>query len=131
MKWGCEASRSMGKRFIREGRFAPRRMQLSRIPRALGRALLAWIRGRSYFEVLTAIVSIAVVALLGVIAVVLFIVAEPSIRTFGIGFLGGTVWDPVAGIFCAAPFLYRTPGASGVALLLGGPTRLGIATFLS
>jgi len=121
----------MGKRFIREGRFAPRRMQLSRIPRALGRALLAWIRGRSYFEVLTAIVSIAVVALLGVIAVVLFIVAEPSIRTFGIGFLGGTVWDPVAGIFGAAPFIYGTLVTSAIALLLGVPISLGIAIFLS
>src|SRR5438445_13620172 len=105
MKWGCEASRSMGKRFIREGRFAPRRMQLSRIPRALGRALLAWIRGRSYFEVLTAIVSIAVVALLGVIAVVLFIVAEHYIRTFGIGFLGYDVWDPVRGTIRATHVL--------------------------
>ena len=121
----------MGKRFIREERFAHERMRLLEIPRGLGRALRAALGGHSPFEVLTAVVSIAVVALLGLIALILLLAAGTSIGAFGFGFLGGGVWDPIGEVFGAAPFVYGTLITAALALLLGVPISMGIAMFLS
>ncbi len=88
--------------------------------------------GDSLFQWLAGGVAVAVVALLALIVVVLFIVADDSIRTFGIGFLNGTIWNPVPPeIFGAVPFVYGTLVTSALALLFGVPISLGIAIFLS
>src|SRR5207247_607260 len=62
---------------------------------------------------------------------ILFVAAEESVQTFGFGFLGGTVWDPVSQVFGAAPFIYGMLVTSALALVLGVPISLGIAIFLS
>src|SRR5256712_4464934 len=76
-------------------------------------------------------VSFSILGLLALIASILFVAAEGSVRTFGFGFLGGTVWDPVSQRFGAAPFIYGMLVTSALALLLGVPVSLGIAIFLS
>jgi len=102
---------------------------------------IAWGRGRhpaaatlgdSLFQWLSSGVALALIGLLILIAIVLFVGAEESLRRFGVGFLSGAIWDPVPPeVFGAAPFVYGTLVTSALALLFGVPISLGIAIFLS
>jgi len=72
-------------------------------------------------------------AILGVTALVawqLFIHSRLAQARFGLGFLSGTTWDPVAERFGAWPFLYGTLVTSAIALILAVPLGLGTAIFL-
>jgi phosphate transport system permease protein len=103
-----------------------------RISRGRARVLSGATLGDLFFEWGSTIVALGVIALLGLITVVLFLAAEDSIRTFGVGFLSGTVWNPVSPqVFGAAPFVYGMLVTSGLALFLGVPISMGIAVFLS
>jgi len=106
-------------------------LRLQVVRRRLLRSIEPGALGDSLFHWLTGVVAVGVVALLGLIAVVLLIAAQQSIRTFGVGFLTGTRWDSVADIYGAAPFVYGTLVTSAFALLLGVPISLGVAIFLS
>ena len=106
-------------------------LRLQIVRRRLLRSIEPGALGDSLFHWLTGVVSVGVVALLGLIAVVLLIAAQQSIRIFGFGFLTGTRWDSVADIYGAAPFVYGTLVTSAFALLLGVPISLGVAIFLS
>ncbi|HLE53861.1 MAG TPA: phosphate ABC transporter permease subunit PstC [Thermoplasmata archaeon] len=88
--------------------------------------------GDSIFHLISGITAIGVLGLLVLITVILFLAGNNSIRTFGFGFLAGTVWDPVPPeVFGAVPFVYGTLVTSGLALLFGVPVSLGVAIFLS
>ncbi len=90
---------------------------------SLGDSLFLWFSGG---------VAVAVVGSLALIVAVLFVLADESIRTFGVGFLNGTTWNPVPPeVFGAVPFVYGTLVTSALALLFGVPISLGIAIFLS
>src|SRR3989475_274778 len=106
-------------------------LRLQVVRRRLLRSIEPGALGDSLFHWLTGIVAVGVVALLGLIAVVLLIAAQQSIRTFGFSFLAGTRWDSVADIYGAAPFVYGTLVTAAFALLLGVPISLGVAIFLS
>jgi phosphate transport system permease protein len=54
-----------------------------------------------------------------------------SREKFGLSFLHGRVWDPVAGEFGSLPFLYGTLVSSALALLIAVPLGVGAAVFLS
>src|SRR5206468_2456170 len=81
------------------------------------------------FEGLSTFIALAVVGLLVLITVILYLAAAESIRTYGLGFLSGGVWDSVSQRFGAAPFVYGMLVTSALALLLGVPVSLGIAIF--
>jgi phosphate transport system permease protein len=55
----------------------------------------------------------------------------PALREFGLSFLTSSVWDPVRGVFGAAPAIYGTIVSSILALVLATPLALGVAIFLS
>jgi phosphate transport system permease protein len=55
----------------------------------------------------------------------------PALSRFGFGFLTSSDWDPVNGIFGAAPAVYGTIVTSIVALIIATPLALGVAIFLS
>ena len=57
--------------------------------------------------------------------------AWPAITRFGFGFLWRSVWDPVAGVFGAAPMIFGTIASSLLALLLAVPLALGVAIYLT
>jgi len=57
--------------------------------------------------------------------------ALPSLRAFGLGFLTGREWDPVAERFGAFPYIYGTLVTSAIALALALPVGVGSAVFLS
>jgi phosphate transport system permease protein len=75
--------------------------------------------------------ALLLVLLVGAIAYVLAHESGPSIRAFGLRFWQTSTWDPVAGQFGAAPFIWGTMYSSILALLIATPVALGIAIFLS
>ncbi|HWC73901.1 MAG TPA: phosphate ABC transporter permease subunit PstC [Gemmatimonadales bacterium] len=94
-------------------------------------SLLATDRGdRVYRAVLTGL-ALALPALILIILGVLIIDAWPSLRRFGPTFLWTSIWDPVAGIFGAAPMIFGTLASSLLALLIAVPLALSVAIFLT
>lgn len=75
--------------------------------------------------------ALCVPLLLLLIAAVVTVAAWPALRTFGFSFLTSSRWDPVAGVFGAAPAIYGTIVSSFLALVLATPLALGVAIFLS
>ncbi|HKO15130.1 MAG TPA: phosphate ABC transporter permease subunit PstC [Gemmatimonadaceae bacterium] len=55
----------------------------------------------------------------------------PALRTFGLGFITSSEWDPVKLQFGAGPAIYGTLVSSALALLIATPLALGSAIFLS
>src|SRR2546430_12098194 len=98
----------------------------------VGRLVSADTLGDPLFQWFSTAVGFGVVGLLVVLTVILTLAAQDSIRTFGLGFLTGNVWNPVPPlVFGAVPFVYGTLVTSALALLFGVPISLGIAIFLS
>lgn len=75
--------------------------------------------------------ALAVPVLLLLIFVAVGIAGWPALRTFGLGFVTSSTWDPVAGVFGAAPAIYGTLVSSAIALVVATPLALGVAIFLS
>ena len=72
-----------------------------------------------------------VVALLILIALLLFVNSRLTWQTFGLGFITGTEWDPVAGIYGAFPFIVGTILAATIAVILAAPIGIFTAIYLS
>ena len=74
----------------------------------------------------------ALLLFLLVLAILLTLVwnSIPSLKAFGLQFIYGTTWDPVAGVFGALPFLVGTLLTSFLALLISVPFSLAISIFL-
>jgi phosphate transport system permease protein len=72
---------------------------------------------------------ILVLIILGVLAT-LILESMPSIKALGIGYLWGKVWDPVANIYGAMPFLIGTLLTSFIALIISIPFSYAIAIYL-
>ena len=75
--------------------------------------------------------GILVLILLGAIIVELFIGGLPTFRAFGVAFVWGDNWDPVAEEFGALVPVFGTVATSILALLLAVPVAFGIAYFLT
>ncbi len=75
--------------------------------------------------------GIFVLILLGAIIVELFIGALPAFRAFGVPFVWGANWDPVAEEFGALVPIYGTIITSILALMMAVPIAFGIAFFLT
>ena len=85
---------------------------------------------RLYRAALTGL-ALALPLLLVALVVELAVSAWPAIKRFGPAFLWTSVWDPVAGVFGAAPMIFGTLASSLIALLLAVPLALGTAIFLT
>lgn len=57
--------------------------------------------------------------------------AQLSLRTFGVGFLWSSAWDPVTEHFGAAPFLYGTAVSSLISLALASAIGIMAGVFLA
>jgi phosphate transport system permease protein len=75
--------------------------------------------------------ALVLVLLVVGIAGVLLYESRLSIEAFGLNFWLTSTWDPVAGDFGAAPFIWGTLYSSLLALTIATPVALGIAIFLS
>ena len=88
------------------------------------------VADRVYRIVLTALalmLPLLLVALVGE----LIASAWPALTRFGFRFLWTSVWDPVAGVFGAAPMIFGTIASSLLALVIAVPLALGVAIYLT
>ena len=92
---------------------------------------------RSFFSPDRAFHGLMLVAALAVLGVVGLIVVELIERSalawqkFGVHFLAGSEWDPVAGAFGALPFIYGTLVSSLIALAIAVPLAIAVAVFVT
>ncbi len=104
------------------------------VDRLRARAVEAGWRARlgdRLFRGVTFLLAAAVVLLLALMTLKLFEAARPAIEAFGVAFLYGADWDPVAESYGALPFIYGTLVSSALALLIAVPLSLGVAVFLA
>jgi len=87
--------------------------------------------GDVLFNALTVLASVLVLAVAVAIGYELWQNSALPRDKFGLQFLTGLDWDPVAEIFGALPFIYGTLQTSFLALLIAVPMGLGIAIFLA
>ncbi|HZY93900.1 MAG TPA: phosphate ABC transporter permease subunit PstC [Candidatus Bathyarchaeia archaeon] len=85
------------------------------------------------FKELLAIVSGAIIVIIGLTVLVLIQGSLTVLNQFGFSFLSGAKWNPVEGreVFGVLPYVLGTLATSGIAILLGVPISIGIAVFLS
>jgi phosphate transport system permease protein len=113
-------------------------------PQAIDRPLLRSGTGRSkahdarvsnlgdrvfYLTARTLATCVIVLALL--LVADLFRGSWESIRQFGLGFIVGTTWDPVARIFGTLPTIIGTLVKSAIGLLIAVPISIGSAVFIA
>ncbi|VVM08498.1 Phosphate transport system permease protein PstC [Methylacidimicrobium cyclopophantes] len=89
-----------------------------------------WILDKG-FGIVAVAMGISVFVLAGLLGWELYRGAEKAISRYGMAFLTGSQWDPVAGRFGALPFLYGTFLSSAIALLLAFPLSVATALFLT
>src|SRR5207244_13614854 len=83
------------------------------------------------FRSATLVAAIAVLALLGGVALSLLAGAWPALAHFRLGFLTREIWNPVTEQFGALAPVYGTVVTSVLALFLAIPVSLGVAIFLT
>jgi phosphate transport system permease protein len=83
------------------------------------------------FNLLLGLAAALVLALIGLIGLTLAKGAAPAAHQFGLRFLIGTNWDPIAMDFGALPFIWGTVVSSVLALLIAVPVGLGTGIFLA
>jgi phosphate transport system permease protein len=83
------------------------------------------------FRGVTAGAAIVVTALIVAVGLMLFLNSREAFSRFGLGFVAGTTWDPVADIYGALPYIVGTLLSSAIALLIAAPIGLLTAIFLA
>ncbi len=89
-----------------------------------------WLSDR-VFRGSTRLAAATVVGLLLVIAVLLIWNSRLTWQTFGLSFVTSEVWDPVAGIYGALPFIVGTILSSLIAITFAAPIGIFTAIYLS
>lgn len=74
--------------------------------------------------------STVLVIIVAGILITLIVQSMPSIKSLGLGYLWGKVWDPVQNIYGAYPFLLGTLLTSFTALIISIPFSYAIAIYL-
>ena len=87
--------------------------------------------GDRVFSLAAHAAGVLVLVLLGTIIVLLFLGGLPAFRSFGLGFLGSSAWNPVTERFGALVSVYGTIVSSLLALVMAVPLAFGIAFFLT
>ena len=92
--------------------------------------LYGFAAGDRLFRIILSLAALAIPVLLGFLAWELVAGARMAIGRYGLGFLGTSVWDPVAEQFGALPLIFGTLVTSLIALVIAVPLSLGVAIFL-
>ncbi len=88
------------------------------------------MKWEAVFRRILVIMSVLLLLLVVGILITLIIESMPSIKSLGVGFLWGKIWDPVSNIYGAYPFLIGTLLTSFTALLISVPFSYAIAIYL-
>ena len=102
------------------------------IAKAKKRARLSWrqIRTENIFNKTLMLMGLIIIILVLGIFLTLVIQSLPSIKALGPKYLWSKVWDPVADVYGAWPFLLGTLLSSFLALIISIPFSISIAIFL-
>jgi phosphate transport system permease protein len=102
------------------------------LPPGRARSFLKRVQaGEEIASLVTLLAATAVFVITAIVLYELVVQSGPSRHKFGWGFLTSSVWDPVAGSFGAAPFIYGTVVTSALALCIAVPQGVGAAIFLA
>jgi len=83
------------------------------------------------FRWLALLAAATIVGLIFLVGWELYRGAHLAVSHFGINFLGSSVWDPVADVYGAWPFIFGTLVTSVIALLIAVPLGVGTALYLT
>ncbi len=100
-------------------------------PSAPGVPLEGRNAGDAIYRAILTMAAIAIPTLLGFLVYELWIGAELAINRYGIDFITGTTWDPVAEEFGAFPLIVGTLVSAALALTIAVPLSLGVAIYLT
>jgi phosphate transport system permease protein len=89
------------------------------------------VLGDVVYKGVTTAFAVCVPLLLALIAFEVARAAWSALSRFGLSFLTSSTWDPVAGVFGAAPAVFGTIATSIIALVIATPLALGAAIFLA
>src|SRR5262249_18523790 len=87
--------------------------------------------GDLVFRVALTVAAVTVPLLLGFLVYELYRGGQLAIHRYGLHFIAGSTWDPVAEDFGAFPLIIGTLVSSLIALLIAVPLSLGVAIFLT
>jgi phosphate transport system permease protein len=88
-------------------------------------------RGDRLFKTVLTIAALAVPVLMGFLVSELYTGAHLAISRYGLHFITGSTWDPVAEEFGAFPLIVGTLLSSFIALLIAVPLSLGVAIYIT
>lgn len=103
----------------------PEILKLKRIKRSYRH-----IKAENVFRRVLFTMALLMLVLVAGIALTLTVESIPSLKALGVSYLWGKVWDPVADVYGAFPFLLGTLLTSFLALIISIPFSFGIAIFL-
>jgi len=83
------------------------------------------------FRSTTGLAALSVGLLIVAIGLLLVWNSREAFQEFGLGFIFGTTWDPVKGIYGAFPYIVGTILSSAIAIVLAAPIGLLTAIFLA
>jgi len=83
------------------------------------------------FRGTSGVLAWTIAGVLALLAVLLILNSNQALSKFGLSFLSGTTWDPIAGIYGALPFIVGTIASSLLAIILATPIGLLTAIFLA
>ena len=86
--------------------------------------------GDRIFQAALSVAALAIPVLLGFLVWELWVGSQLAREQFGLGFVAGSDWDPVAEKFGAFPLVFGTVVSSVVALLIAVPLSLGVSVYL-
>jgi len=88
------------------------------------------MKWETIFRRILVIMSVIMLILVAGIFITLVVQSMPSIKSLGIGYLWGKVWDPVNNVYGAYPFLIGTLLTSFTALIISVPFSYAISIYL-
>ncbi|HWA56635.1 MAG TPA: phosphate ABC transporter permease subunit PstC [Gemmatimonadales bacterium] len=87
--------------------------------------------GDRLFRFALGLAALAIPVLMVFLVLELYQGAQVAIARYGLSFVTGSTWDPVAEKFGAFPLIFGTLLSSAIALLIAVPLSLGVAIFLT
>ncbi|MHB1327148.1 MAG: phosphate ABC transporter permease subunit PstC [Gemmatimonadales bacterium] len=87
--------------------------------------------GDGIYRIVLTVAAVTIPTLLAFLVYQLWIGADLAIERYGLGFITGTTWDPVALEFGAFPLVVGTLVSAALALLIAVPLSLGVAIYLT
>jgi len=88
------------------------------------------MKWETIFRRILIVMSVILLILVAGILITLIMQSMPSIKSLGLGFLWGKVWDPVNNIYGAYPFLIGTLLTSFTALIISIPFSYAVSIYL-